>query len=177
MRQPKLEEVVGQNGLAFLRKSHAGCNMPPAYRQEPAFESRLRPSRSHRSASTRGAVRSGGPKWTRFSVEKPRRLRYAPGISPRAGFRVPFSPLCSSLPASNQKCSRSGGPKWTRFSAEKPRRLQHAAGMLSRAGFRVPVTLFQFAPLCLYSRSSKKWWAKMDSNHRPHDYQSCALAS
>ena len=21
------------------------------------------------------------------------------------------------------------------------------------------------------------WWAKMDSNHRPHDYQSCALAS
>ena len=23
----------------------------------------------------------------------------------------------------------------------------------------------------------KKWWAKMDSNHRPHDYQSCALAS
>ena len=22
-----------------------------------------------------------------------------------------------------------------------------------------------------------KWWAKVDSNHRPHDYQSCALAS
>ena len=21
------------------------------------------------------------------------------------------------------------------------------------------------------------WWAKVDSNHRPHDYQSCALAS
>ena len=27
------------------------------------------------------------------------------------------------------------------------------------------------------SISFKKWWAKMDSNHRPHDYQSCALAS
>ena len=26
-------------------------------------------------------------------------------------------------------------------------------------------------------RGSWKWWAKMDSNHRPHDYQSCALAS
>ena len=26
-------------------------------------------------------------------------------------------------------------------------------------------------------RASTKWWAKMDSNHRPHDYQSCALAS
>ena len=25
--------------------------------------------------------------------------------------------------------------------------------------------------------SCMKWWAKMDSNHRPHDYQSCALAS
>ena len=24
---------------------------------------------------------------------------------------------------------------------------------------------------------SEKWWAKVDSNHRPHDYQSCALAS
>ena len=36
--------------------------------------------------------------------------------------------------------------------------------------------------LSTYSRftlpfSFKKWWAKMDSNHRPHDYQSCALAS
>ena len=28
------------------------------------------------------------------------------------------------------------------------------------------------SPLCVRS-----WWAKMDSNHRPHDYQSCALAS
>ena len=29
-----------------------------------------------------------------------------------------------------------------------------------------------------YARhASTKWWAKMDSNHRPHDYQSCALAS
>ena len=25
--------------------------------------------------------------------------------------------------------------------------------------------------------SKKKWWAQVDSNHRPHDYQSCALAS
>ena len=25
--------------------------------------------------------------------------------------------------------------------------------------------------------SRYNWWAKMDSNHRPHDYQSCALAS
>ena len=25
--------------------------------------------------------------------------------------------------------------------------------------------------------SKRKWWAQVDSNHRPHDYQSCALAS
>ena len=29
----------------------------------------------------------------------------------------------------------------------------------------------------LLSSLYQKWWAKMDSNHRPHDYQSCALAS
>ena len=31
--------LVGEGGFAFLRKSRAGCGMPPAYRQEPAFES------------------------------------------------------------------------------------------------------------------------------------------
>ena len=31
--------------------------------------------------------------------------------------------------------------------------------------------------LDFYLRLFLKWWAKMDSNHRPHDYQSCALAS
>ena len=39
-----------------------------------------------------------------------------------------------------------------------------------------------FSQSLTYSRFTitfyfKKWWAKMDSNHRPHDYQSCALAS
>ena len=28
-----------------------------------------------------------------------------------------------------------------------------------------------------FFRFCRNWWAKMDSNHRPHDYQSCALAS
>ena len=26
-------------------------------------------------------------------------------------------------------------------------------------------------------KSALNWWAQVDSNHRPHDYQSCALAS
>ena len=60
---------------------------------------------------------------------------------------------------------KNGVPKWTRFAAAKPRRLQQSTGLLLRAGFRVSLSLFL------------KWWAKMDSNHRPHDYQSCALAS
>ena len=34
-----------------------------------------------------------------------------------------------------------------------------------------------FFTLHYYLLPSKKWWAKVDSNHRPHDYQSCALAS
>ena len=33
------------------------------------------------------------------------------------------------------------------------------------------------AELTPHRGSILKWWAKMDSNHRPHDYQSCALAS
>ena len=32
-------------------------------------------------------------------------------------------------------------------------------------------------PLGTEIRSHRAWWAKVDSNHRPHDYQSCALAS
>ena len=75
--------------------------------------------------------------------------------------------------------------KWwarTRFSAEKPRRLQQSTGLLPSAAFRVH---FGFSCLCVpdcrhpdsYSFVFFEWWAKMDSNHRPHDYQSCALAS
>ena len=29
----------------------------------------------------------------------------------------------------------------------------------------------------VHPRAFARWWAKVDSNHRPHDYQSCALAS
>ena len=42
--------------------------------------------------------------------------------------------------------------------------------------FDVSVNLFIWY-LISYISYLKKWWAKMDSNHRPHDYQSCALAS
>ena len=29
----------------------------------------------------------------------------------------------------------------------------------------------------LFLSRKRRWWAQVDSNHRPHDYQSCALAS
>ena len=75
---------------------------------------------------------------------------------------------------------RSGGPR-TRFSAEKPRRLQQSTGLFPKAAFRVHFGALPFwtrpSRSWLLSKSFSKWWAKMDSNHRPHDYQSCALAS
>ena len=38
-------------------------------------------------------------------------------------------------------------------------------------------TLFFFAYLFLFSKEISKWWAQMDSNHRPHAYQACALTT
>ena len=34
-----IQKMVPPVGVAFLRKSHGGCNMPPAYCQEPPFNS------------------------------------------------------------------------------------------------------------------------------------------
>ena len=50
-------------------------------------------------------LKSGGPKWTRFSAEKPRRLQRATGTFPRAAFRVHFGFL--SRNAVNIERSRS----------------------------------------------------------------------
>ena len=76
--------------------------------------------------------------------------------------------------------TRSGGPR-TCFPAGKPRRLQQSTGLLPSAAFRVhfgvPAFKARSSRSWLLFNSVQKWWAKMDSNHRPHDYQSCALAS
>ena len=45
----------------------------------------------------------------------------------------------------------------------------------------VLVFVFSFAALCFCMRKNEKrktteiWWAQVDSNHRPHAYQACAL--
>ena len=43
LRSPAIRSgpLVRRKGFAFLRKSHAGCGVPPAPRQVPAFESLL----------------------------------------------------------------------------------------------------------------------------------------
>ena len=43
--------------------------------------------------------KSGGPKWTRFSAEKPRRLKQSTGLFPRAGFRAPYRTQSSNSSA------------------------------------------------------------------------------
>ena len=42
--------LVDSKGIAFLRKSHAGCDMPPAYRQVPAFDPLQRKCHSKQKA-------------------------------------------------------------------------------------------------------------------------------
>ena len=37
--------------------------------------------------------------------------------------------------------------------------------------------LFSFAYFSFFSKKKSKWWAQMDSNHRPHAYQACALTT
>ena len=57
---------------------------------------------------------SGGPKWTRFSAEKPRRLQQSTGLLPSAGFRVLSATQTPSLVRILCPFLWSGGPKWTR---------------------------------------------------------------
>ena len=40
---------------------------------------------------------------------------------------------------------------------------------------RQVLSQLSYTPVCRHFL--KRWWAQVDSNHRPHDYQSCALAS
>ena len=51
----------------------------------------------------------------------------------------------------------------------------HRTVAKSRLSSPVKISLVQ--PFSFPLAPVLNWWAKMDSNHRPHDYQSCALAS
>ena len=69
-----------------------------------------------------------------------------------------------------------------RFSLASFCSLFSLLAVFSLAGFSLPavfvVTRGFFAAFCpLFFRRPFRWWAQVDSNHRPHDYQSCALTS
>ena len=55
------------------------------------------------------------------------------------------------------------------------------ANLSGSLGNFVLVFVFSFAALCFCMRKNEKrktteiWWAQVDSNHRPHAYQACAL--
>ena len=36
---------------------------------------------------------------------------------------------------------------------------------------------FLLLTFSFFSKKKSKWWAQMDSNHRPHAYQACALTT
>ena len=46
-------------------------------------------------------------------------------------------------------------------------RFKHSANQMLESKFNLMANFL----------SENCWWAQVDSNHRPHDYQSCALAS
>ena len=69
------------------------------------------------------------------------------------------------------KVHPSFSPRFTSLARCAPLRFRRLSS-LSRCSMKPRILLRRFSQP-LY----QKWWAKMDSNHRPHDYQSCALAS
>ena len=75
-----------------------------------------------------------------------------------------FNPLTISINKSPRLPNRSP-TQWVRFGEEEGANLMQ---VLRASHCAKP----EWCWLLL-----TKWWAKVDSNHRPHDYQSCALAS
>ena len=49
----------------------------------------------------------------------------------------------------------------------------HIFQAISLSIFHALFLLFPF----LFQQKKRKWWAQMDSNHRPHAYQACALTT
>ena len=64
---------------------------------------------------------------------------------------------------------------WNAQSFDKT--LQSKLGGDNRNRTDDPLLARQVLSQLSYTPIIKRWWAQVDSNHRPHDYQSCALAS
>ena len=66
-KAPTAPPIPQARGVAFLRKSHGGCDMPPACRQEPPFDSPLACSQNERAA-LRQLFHFGGGEGSRTPV-------------------------------------------------------------------------------------------------------------
>ena len=100
-------------------------------------------------------LRSGGPKWTRFSAEKPRRLKQSTGLFPRAGFRVPYRTQSSNSSASIQALWEVVGqnglePSTSRLSVVCSSQLSYWPILVEISGIE-PLTS------CLQGRRSPSW--------------------
>ena len=99
--------------------------------------------------------RSGGPKWTRFSAEKPRRLKQSTGLFPRAGFRVPYRTQSSNSSAPIQALWEVVGqnglePSTSRLSVVCSSQLSYWPILVEISGIE-PLTS------CLQGRRSPSW--------------------
>ena len=79
--------LVGDGGFAFLRKSHGGCDMPPACRQEPPFESTITNTRTKiKDPSFRMSLL---PWWGMVDSNHRRRCQQIYSLSPLATREIP----------------------------------------------------------------------------------------
>ena len=104
--------LVGEGGFAFLRKSHGGCGVPPARRQELPFESTIRkPIPAKSTILTDGAFY-----WWGKVDSSPRTKKHAAGMF----FAACWPPSCSNptptkkYPVSTRIPDIFGGGRWIR---------------------------------------------------------------
>ena len=79
--------LVGDGGFAFLRKSHGGCDMPPACCQEPPFESTI--TNTHTKIKDPSSRMSLFSWWGMVDSNHRRRCQQIYSLSPLATREIP----------------------------------------------------------------------------------------
>ena len=98
--------LVGDGGFAFLRKSHGGCDMPPACRQEPPFESTI--INTHTKVKDPSFRMSLLPWWGMVDSNHRRRCQQIYSLSPLATREIPHiqfvTPVLSNITNQRSVC-------------------------------------------------------------------------
>ena len=125
----------------------------------------------------------------RLCIQRMMTARYRRRIAP---FRDPWIDAYLRLPMAYRSLSRLSSAPSAKAFALRPFSLDHffyLSSSLDNCSILLPFYRFlynlpQFAFRCsifkvhvLLFRSSCCWWAQVDSNHRPHAYQACALTT